>query len=189
MAQSGAARSRAKTTEFVLAVLVAACGGGSNAPDVHVADAASTESDVHVSDSGLSEPDARVADASSETACVWGVNELLAEINQMSFERTNCGGFNGLQDQQVTSGLACLLSIPMGHGGELTVNYCIDCAIPSTYVIAPTGDLFHIRMEEDYFGDNLREASVERCSGLVERGSMIECVDGMLLYSCQARFR
>jgi hypothetical protein len=62
--------------------------------------------------------------------------------------------------------------------------------IPSTYVVTPTGELFHVRTEEDLFGDNYRVATVERCKALVSRvESRIECVDATLLYSCQMRFR
>jgi hypothetical protein len=180
-----------KTARFcALAALLAACDDAPSASDAHVVDAASSKPDAAVSDATSSEPDARVADASSVTACVWGVNALLAEVNVTSSERTYCGTFNSAQVQQVSLALNCLLSIPRGQGGELIVNYCIDCSIPSTYVLTPTGELFHVRMEEDLFGDDQRSATVARCKNLVNHGeSGIECVDATLLYSCQMRFR
>ena len=126
---------------------------------------------------------------SSDAACVWGVDELLSEVDVNSFQRMNCGAFNSLQSEETASALQCLLVTPAGRGAEFSVNYCIDCEVLSTYVLTPDGGLFHVRMEHDSLGDDVREASVEHCAALKHDGSTIECVDASLLYSCQERFR
>lgn len=76
------------------------------------------------SDSGTSSGGAK--------SCVWGVDELLNEVGASTAARTDCGNFNGLQAEEIAAAQTCWNdAVESGDAVQLTVNLCIDCAIPS----------------------------------------------------------
>ena len=164
MTQNGTVRaSRRRSGALALAVLLVACG-----------DDADITMDAQAPSSSL--------DGGS---CVWELDDLLSQVGATTPERSDCGTFNGAQTEQVSTALECLLETPDGDAAQFTVNNCIDCSIPSTYVLTPKGDLFHIRMEADQFGDDRREVMVERCDNLIDVADEgVRCVNASVLYSC-----
>lgn len=127
------------------------------------------------------------ADDEDDARCTWGVDDLLAEAGVAPFERMDCGETNSGLSSAVQGSLSCFEAAPAG--AEFTVNYCIDCAIPSTYVKTPEGRLLEVRMENDQFGDALREARVDECDNLVYSDEMVvECVNATRLYACTDEF-
>jgi len=171
------------------ALLLAACDGRVDAADGQLADSGAAVL-VAPGDGGDAAADAGAPDSGAASQpCVWGLDELLAEAGVTTPPRSDCGSFNDAETAKISAALDCLLSSADGDAAEFTVNYCIDCSIPSTYVRTPSGDTFHVRMEADQYGDDKREATVERCAGLTKTtGGRIHCVDAEVLYSCQDPF-
>ena len=125
-----------------------------------------------------------LAACKSEPTCVWGVGPLLAEAGVTNFEGKHCGYFNA-NVEAVSGGLECLKSTPKGQAAQFTVNYCLDCKIPLTYVITAAGEFYHVVMEADRYGDPYREARVEACDDLIdERYAGIRCANAAIVYSC-----
>ncbi|HKP59711.1 MAG TPA: hypothetical protein VJV78_23470 [Polyangiales bacterium] len=124
-------------------------------------------------------------DGSSASECVWGVDELLEEVDVSAPDRESCGSFYGGDPAKIEGAVACLLE--PNRNSELAVNRCVDCEILSTYVVTTNGDKLHIRMEADGFGDDVREASVERCADLqADPRDGIRCTSPKKLYACRA---
>ncbi len=115
--------------------------------------------------------------------CVWGVDELLAEVGAEVVARQDCGITNGGDLGGVGESYQCFSDAPMDPGAQFGVNNCIDCEIMSYYVSTPSGDVFHVYMESDIYGDPLREARVERCDAL-DFEQQVTCVGAEELYSC-----
>jgi hypothetical protein len=114
---------------------------------------------------------------------VWGVDELLAEVGASVGARTDCGSLNALAARPEL--VDCFnAAAARGDSVEFTVNDCIDCSIPSTYVWTPADGTLRVLMEADVYGDELREARVEKCSELRYEGG-VRCVDPVELYLCK----
>lgn len=119
--------------------------------------------------------------------CVWGVDDLLREADALAEAREDCGSYGGFDSDGVAAGFACLdAAIDDGRPAELTVNFCVDCSIPSTFVSTSNGDLLRLEMEDDYFGDELRTATVERCAEIgTEMNGLPRCIEPVQLYECR----
>lgn len=128
------------------------------------------------------------ARSASAVQCVWGVDELLAHVGAIVSERQDCGLTNGSFGAGVEELFRCFEQAPAAPGAEFTLNNCVDCQIPSTYVSTPDGQFYHVRMEADLFGDDRREASVHRCSDVALTTTdtivTVECVNAEELYAC-----
>ncbi len=123
--------------------------------------------------------------AVSSQSCVWGIDELLAEVGApVTADRVDCGSTNGAFIDGVVELYECFDDAPADPGAEFTLNNCTDCSIPSTYVSTPDGNFYHILMEADLFGDQWREAKVERCSSVELASGGINCTSSEELYSC-----
>lgn len=119
-------------------------------------------------------------------ACAWGVDDLLRESDAPVEARESCGYF-AASAELVAPGFQCLeAAIDAGRPAELTVNFCIDCSIPSTFVSTSTGELLRVEMEDDFYGDELRTARVERCENIeTDSRQLPQCVNPSQLYLCQ----
>ena len=118
--------------------------------------------------------------------CVWGVDELLAEVGAEVGTRTACGSPNAGDSQGVADALDCFdLELATGNAAEFTANFCKDCSIPHTYVGLSTGSFFEIILEDDAFGDDLREATVFACDSIeLDANQRPSCVNATQLYDC-----
>jgi hypothetical protein len=155
-------------------VLMQACDGEAN-PD---ADAASERA---------AEAGAEVEPGSEPSRCPWSIDALLSEVGEAPFVGRNCGsasytslkeGFTCFEEQRA-AGTAVLF----------TVNKCIDCSIPFTYLASASGELFELLMEDDSFGDGQREATVARCAAVkldAQDTSFgdVKCEEREQLYHC-----
>jgi hypothetical protein len=124
--------------------------------------------------------------AQGSPPCTWGVDELLAEVGAAVSTRASCGSTGSFDEPGVARLHECFLnSVEQGVSREFTVNACIDCQIPNTFVWTPRDGILRVVLEEDYFGDELRETKVEACSELkLENGGLL-CVEPVLLYACE----
>ncbi len=130
------------------------------------------------------EPDATPPDEPRSPTCAWGIDELLGEVGARIVEgRIDCGSTNAAARSQIDTLYECFSSAPASVGALFTVNDCIDCSIPTTYVSVPPGEFFAIFREADLFGDSLREARVARCSS-IELDAGPSCGGREELYAC-----
>lgn len=133
-------------------------------------------------------------DASVRAPCAWGVDGLLAQVGAAQIARTNCGDFNGSDSAASAAARDCFeRAVGDGVSVQVTINRCIDCSIPTTYVAAASGERFAFLMEQDHFGaDGMREAKVEACEDIVfiEASETIDlsCVAPTELYTCTEAF-
>jgi hypothetical protein len=125
---------------------------------------------------------------SQDHQCFSGVDDLLRESGALVEAREDCGSFGGFDPDLVAAGYECLESaIHDGRPAELTVNLCVDCSILSTFVSTSDGDLLRLEMEDDNFGDELRTATVERCTEIgTDSNELPRCMEPTQLYRCQA---
>jgi hypothetical protein len=121
-----------------------------------------------------------------ERSCRDDLDGLLAVANVPAEERFDCGSFASF-DSRLTQGMRCLESaITAGAPAQRTVNLCIDCSIPSTFVVGASGDLVRIEIEADSFGDDLRTITVERCEAFAGDGNDVPMrVAPEQVYRCQ----
>ncbi len=120
------------------------------------------------------------------TQCAWGVDAVLAEVGiSAATARVQCGTQNSATVREVTEGFQCFSSSPADPGAEFTVNDCIDCLMPSTYVKLPGDALYRLYLEDDeHGGDDIRHAILERCQTL-DLNTATRCVGAEKLYECQ----
>jgi hypothetical protein len=132
--------------------------------------------------------DAAAADAAG--ACLLGIDALLAEVGAPTDERTDCGSFNDLDRENIVEGLECFnTAILARKAAQLTVNRCIDCSIPSTFVTTADSRLFRIEVEQDHFGDKIRHVVVESCQSVGgHTHGDVACDGAMTLYQCAEPF-
>lgn len=123
------------------------------------------------------------------SSCAWDVDDLLGEADLPVEDREQCGSFGGFEPEEVAVGYQCLQDASADdRAAELTVNYCVDCSIPSTFVATTDGDLLRVELENDMFGDHLRTATVERCAEIIiAANDLPECTEPVLLHRCQDR--
>jgi hypothetical protein len=176
---SSALASRIATLSLACAVL-AGCGGTSTEPPVVSSDSTLDNGNDQTSD---------VADTGSKASCPWSIDALLGQVGARVVEaRVDCGSTNGAFSEQVDELYACFVAASEQLGAEFTLNNCIDCSIPTTYVSTPTPEYFAILREADVYGDELRVARVTRCSA-IELKSSVACRDAEHLYSCAEPLR
>jgi hypothetical protein len=121
-----------------------------------------------------------------ERTCAWGVDELLRESDASVEMREDCGSFHYSEDALATGYQCFEAAVDAGRPAELTVNFCIDCAMPSTFVSTSSGELLRVEMEDDQFGDGSRTATVERCDRIsTDSRALPQCVNPTQLYLCQ----
>jgi hypothetical protein len=165
---------------LTLACALTSCGG------------TSSESPVVGSDPSLGGGNGQTSDTSrpgSEASCPWSIDALLGQVGARVVEaRVDCGSTNGAFSEQVDELYACFVAAPEQLGAEFTLNNCIDCSIPTTYVSTPTPEYFAILREADVYGDELRVARVTRCS-TIELKASVACRDAEDLYSCAEPLR
>ena len=155
--------------------LMQACDGEAN-PD---ADAAGERA---------AEAGAEVEPGSESSRCPWSIDALLKEVGEAPFVGRNCGitsytttkdGFTCFEEERA-AGTAVLF----------TVNKCIDCSIPFTYLASASGKLFELLMEDDSYGDGQREATVARCAAVrleaqsADSWGDVKCEEREQLYHC-----
>jgi hypothetical protein len=123
-----------------------------------------------------------------EERCPASVDALLAKVEQSAPRRATCGSFNVVQIAEIHAALDCLMSadgVP-ASAREFSVTRCIDCFIQSTYVATSEGELLHVFIEADAWGDDRREVKVERCSSLVaDEFEGVRCEGAESLYACE----
>lgn len=166
------------TLALWLALMSACAGGeGSAQPDSSMR----RDAGVEVAESSVQEPD-----ASTRELCAWGVDDLLREAGASAPHRRNCGSY-----PQWTSGFAgvwgCFeAAVAEGTGVQLTINRCVDCSIPTTYVATDAGGRFAVRLEDDAFGDGQRVAAIDACDAITFDATTqdIVCNGAAELYSC-----
>jgi hypothetical protein len=126
-----------------------------------------------------------------QDACVWGVDALLAEVGADAAGRFNCGLFNSAQTASIETAVECFENaVAASRTAELTVNRCIDCQIPTTYVASTGGELYAILLEADTWGDSQRHARVETCEAVVwdDEAQDVSCVGPAERYDCSGSF-
>ena len=66
------------------------------------------------------------------------------------------------------------------------MNRCSDCNIPTTYVATPDGKLYAVLLEDDSFGDGLREVKVQSCDSVALNSAEtdFECANPADMYTC-----
>ena len=100
--------------------------------------------------------------------------------------RRSCGSTGSFDEAGIALLLDCFLnSAQRGQSTEFTVNNCIDCQIPNTYVWTARDGILRLVLEEDYFGDELRETTVQACSELRLQNGALLCAEPLLLYTCE----
>ncbi len=126
---------------------------------------------------GASEP-ATTTTSAPETAtppCPWDVDALLRQVDALvAPNRVDCGYRSD-----------CFAAAPVDPGAQFTVNNCIDCSIPTTYVSAPGPAYFAVTLEDDQYGDAFREATVNRCREIQITALGASCTYPEQLYSCR----
>jgi hypothetical protein len=178
--------NRCSRAALVLAALALGCGDGEGRASGVTA---GRDTDVAATETNVTRPtDLPPGTAGDEPAgdgsCVWGVDELLAEVGASVGARTDCGTLNSLEVRRAI--FECFnAAAARGDSVEFTVNDCIDCSIPSTYVWTPADGALRVLMEADIFGDELREARVEKCSELSYEGGAFHCAEPVVLYACK----
>jgi len=123
-------------------------------------------------------------DAAQAEGCAWGVDTLLAKAGLSAPGRVNCGMF--WSTESPLPGASCFEEQLLGGSdAEFTYNACDDCLAPTTYVGLRSGERVAVRMEEDGFGDALREAKVELCEQITAHETeRVSCAFGRELYRC-----
>ena len=119
--------------------------------------------------------------------CAWGVDALLLQAAASAPGRINCGLYNSGETGVLESAYRCFRdAVAADMAVELTINDCMDCSIPTTYVATPRGLLFAILMEEDNFGDELRQARVQSCDGVAldPETHRLSCTNPLIRYEC-----
>lgn len=125
-------------------------------------------------------------DPAAKSPCPSEVNALLDQVGALVVaDRLQCGLTDGALTEQVQKLFDCFAAAPADLGAEFTVNNCIDCSIPTTYVSTPTPEYFAILLENDQYGDAFREAHVARCSAVEFSAIGVGCVDRQELFSCR----
>jgi hypothetical protein len=119
-----------------------------------------------------------------------GIDALLAAVGAPADERTDCGSFNVLDKENIVEGLECFnIAIAASKAAQLTVNRCVDCSIPSTFVTTVDSRLFRIEVEQDHFGDKIRHVVVESCQTIgADTQSDVACEGAVTLYQCAEPF-
>lgn len=124
----------------------------------------------------------------TEATCPWTVDDLLAQASVAAPERADCGTFGQGQKAEIVAALGCFSAkVQAKQPVQLTINNCIDCLIPSTFVGTARGKIYQVEMEADGYGDDQREAHVRTCDQVVaEEFGPVHCSVSTDLYACQA---
>lgn len=119
--------------------------------------------------------------------CPRYVDEVLELIDKPAPGREQCGAAGAYDAEAIRDGLECFADADAEAGAELIIGRCIDCLITSTYVATPEGDVLHIYIEADHYGDDYSEVLAEQCDEVVENENVgVECVNPQKLYACNA---
>jgi hypothetical protein len=127
---------------------------------------------------------------SDRDACPEAVDAALAEVDVVVPDRMDCGRVASFQESEVAAAWECFEdAVADGAAVELTVNRCIDCSIPYTFIATEGGKLYEVVLERDLFGDDLRVTSVASCTSIVfdvDDRAGPECTGSRELFTCEA---
>lgn len=123
-------------------------------------------------------------------SCPWSIDRLLLQVGATIPNRADCGELSlGLQltAGSVVERFACFDTARAdGRAVELSVNRCVDCSLPTTYLADVRGVLFAVTLEDDGFGDANRTATVEHCDNVVLDAETrdVRCQGAAALFTC-----
>jgi hypothetical protein len=121
--------------------------------------------------------------------CPWTIDELLMTLGVTADDRISCGRYGYWDVTSIAGAMYCFeRAEASGASVELTINNCIDCSKPTTYVTTNSGELhFAITREDDMFAaDRLRKATILSCTSLDfdTTSGMASCIDPVNVYDC-----
>jgi hypothetical protein len=186
-------RSSALSIAFLLILSLYGCyNSHKNGDDIDsgFGDDAAGESPINKEQDASVASDAKQEEPPLTPRCAWGVDAVLAEVGASAPGRINCGSEATWIIDDVRSAIDCFNRVvDSGVSVQITLNNCIDCWMPTTFVATAAGERFAIRMEADQkYGDDLREVWVKACDSIDASESYgepnLSCVNERELYAC-----
>jgi hypothetical protein len=124
--------------------------------------------------------------------CPWDAEPLQEKALILALERIDCGKLNYSVGQEVLAeALDCFLEARRdGQEVQLSVNYCIDCKIESTFIWTPTDGTLHAHT---YISERLYESRVEKCSDVAFQAipsdvvEYLTCLDPEPVFACEGQ--
>lgn len=142
--------------------------------------------------------------ADAALSCPWETEPLLAKVPVERAIREDCGSTSlGILEDDAQTTLEGFVdcfseALSAGRAAKLSVNYCVDCTIASTFVSTSGASIFHVFSVIDPYGTITEsgeylpprhEGRVESCASVdvfVEDAGIprVRCIGPVELFAC-----